>query len=104
MRPAFIALVVVVHLLCDLASPFSGAFRFNPYESVDGVRAEEIQAEALERAVDPSARPALAGLPRGVFKIAAASAHPRSIPRGVTLFPRRHALSSDGPSPPTDDH
>lgn len=104
MRPAFIALVVVVHLLCDLASPASGAFRFNPYESVDGVRAEEVQAEALARALDSSARPARASLPRGVVKTAAASARPRAVPRSVTLFPRRHAPSSDGPPPPTEDH
>lgn len=104
MRPAFVALVVVVHLLCDLASPASGAFRFNPYESVDGVRAEEVQAEALARALDSAPRPALASLPRDVVKTAKASARPRAIPRGLTLFPRRHAPSSDVLPPPTEDH
>lgn len=38
-------LFVVVHLLVDLAVPSSGAFRFNPDESVVGVRVQPVQPQ-----------------------------------------------------------
>lgn len=104
MRPAVIALVVVLHLVCDLASPTMGAFRFNPSESVDGVRAEEAQTHAPARALHASAQPKPLVLTTGFVKVAPDHGHPRPAPGLVPLLPRRDASPDDAPSRSTEDH
>lgn len=51
MKSLFI-LFIAVHLLVDLAMPsLPGAFRFNPDESVVGIRVQSVQAQDLRPAV-----------------------------------------------------
>jgi len=104
MRPAVIALVVVLHLLCDLASPTIGAFRLDPSESVDGVRAEEVQAHAPARALHASPEPKPLVLPTGFVKVTPDPGHPRSTQDLVPLLPRRDASPDDAPARSTEDH
>lgn len=104
MRPAAIALVVVLHLICDLASPTTGAFRFDPSESVDAVLAEEIQTHAPARVLHPSPQPRPLVLPTGFVKLASDPGHPRPAPGLVPLLPRRDASADDAPSRSTEDH
>lgn len=104
MRPAVIALVVVLHLLCDLASPTVGAFRLDPSESVDGVRAEEVQTHPLARALHGSPQPRPLVLPMRFVKVAPDHSHPRPAPDLVPLLPRRDASPDDAPARSTEDH
>ena len=100
MRPTFVALIVL-HLLCDLAWPAAGAFRFNPSESVDAVVEQGVQAYAPERA--PHAPPPAGEATR--FKAASDSFHrPRATTRIATVLPRRDASATDAPSRSTEDH
>lgn len=105
MKPSLVALFVVLQLLCDLALPYTGAFRFDPHASIDGFRAEEIAAEALDRVLDPASRPEPATLPAPRIRRQPADARrPRSVPRPVTLVPRRDGSAGDAPAPSPDDH
>jgi len=86
----FFVLFVAVHLLMDLAMPsLPGAFRFNPEESVAGIRAPANSAQAVRREprmdlLEESFQPArLAMLPC----IPQRSAKPSDL---VVLLPRRN--------------
>lgn len=103
--PTLLALPLAFHLLWDLALPQTGAFRFNPHESVDGVRAEEIVTEALDRVLQASSRPEPARVPaRLVQRAPSAVRRPEAVPRAVVPVTRRD-VSPGATSPRSpDDH
>jgi hypothetical protein len=102
--PALLALIVALHLLCDLAWPSIGAFRFNPYESIDGVRAEEVAADPADREREPAARPERGPWPVGELTLPSAPRRASSIARRVAFAPRRDLAAGDASARAADDH
>ena len=89
MKSVFI-LFVVIHLLADLAMPsLPGAFRFNPDESVVGVRVEPLHAQDLKPTPQVDLRREPVELPR--FQLKPSLDRPARImaPDLIVLLPRR---------------
>lgn len=103
MKPIFI-LFVVVHLLTDLALPsLPGAFRFNPDESVAGIRVQQRAAQDLRAAPQPERLREGALLPRVEKQI---PVHPRwnaAPPDLLVLLPRRTPSSDGSPQQLSED-
>ncbi len=89
MKRLFI-LFVLVHLLIDLAAPsLPGAFRFNPDESVVGVKVQAVQLQDCKPAAQVSPHWEFLEPSRLDAKILGDSERNVGIPGLITLLPRR---------------
>ncbi|MBI4240263.1 MAG: hypothetical protein HY613_00985 [Candidatus Rokubacteria bacterium] len=89
MKPVFI-LFVVIHLLVDLAMPsLPGAFRFNPDESVVGVRVGPVHAQELKPTPPVDLRWEPVDLPRFELKPSLDRPARITVPDLIVLLPRR---------------
>lgn len=87
-------LFVVVHLLIDLAMPsLPGAFRFNPDESVVGIRVQSVQTQPLGPALKADLLGKSVALPRLDTKTTAEPQGETDALRVVVLLPRRDPSS-----------
>jgi hypothetical protein len=95
---------VAVHLLTDLALPsLPGAFRFNPDESVAGVREEPVQAQDREPAPQEGRLWASLPAPGPETKILANSKKGLNTPGPIVLLPRRNPSADQPSEEPTKD-
>lgn len=98
-------LFVVVHLLVDLAMPsLPGAFRFNPDESVVGVRVQSIQAQDLKPATQVDLVLWPSELPRLKGKTPIDSPKRINAPELIAFLPRRDPSPDRPPHGSTEDH
>jgi hypothetical protein len=95
-------LFVMVHLLMDLAIPSAGAFRFNPDESLVGLRVQHVRGQEIDRA--PQAEPLRAAVesPRPSVPVSLDPAGVGSVPDFIRLLPRRNPWGDRSPKNPTE--
>jgi len=104
MKQLFV-LFVTLHLVIDLAMPsLLGAFRFNPDESVVGIRVQPVHAQDLQLAPRVDRLLGSFELPRLEMKTPVDPKKDVNAPDLIVLLPRRD-LSSDRPLQRlTEDH
>jgi hypothetical protein len=104
MPPVFI-LFLVVHLLIDLAMPsLPGAFRFNPDESVMGVRVQPVQAPDLKLVAQMDLPPESFALPVRAMKTHTDSKRKTHAPVLTAFLPRRDPTPDRSLKGSVEDH
>jgi hypothetical protein len=104
MKRLFI-LFVLVHLLIDLAAPsLPGAFRFNPDESVVGVKVQTVQPHDFKPPLQANPGREFLDLPRLAMKSPVEPQRWASAPDLIALLPRRDPSSDRSLQGSSEDH